>query len=148
MTIFNNIQPFIFFCLLIQDLISFEFKNIYSKKFWNIKFLLYLCERKIYAMRVVSHRKLKEFYTIGGHADAQSAIERWYSIVEDATWNNFADIRRDFPDVDYVGNQHYVFNIKGNGYRLVVVVKFSIGCVFIRFIGTHAEYDVIDCSTI
>ena len=49
---------------------------------------------------------------------------------------------------DYVGNQHYIFNIKGNNYRLVVVVKFTIGYVFIRWIGTHKEYDKIDCSTI
>lgn len=50
--------------------------------------------------------------------------------------------------VDYVGNQHYVFNIRGNNYRLVVVVKFMMGYVFIRFIGTHKEYDKIDCSKI
>ena len=50
--------------------------------------------------------------------------------------------------VDYVGNQHYVFNIRGNNYRLVVVVKFTIGYVFIRWVGTHKDYDKIDCSTI
>lgn len=50
--------------------------------------------------------------------------------------------------VDYAGNQHYVFNIRGNNYRLVVVVKFTIGYVFIRWVGTHKDYDKIDCSTI
>ncbi|MDE6696037.1 MAG: type II toxin-antitoxin system HigB family toxin [Muribaculaceae bacterium] len=56
---------------------------------------------------------------------------------------------KSFPSADYVGNQHYVFNIRGNRYRLIVVVKFTIGRVFIRFVGTHEEYDRIkDCSTI
>lgn len=58
------------------------------------------------------------------------------------------DIKIDFPSVDYVGNLHYVFNIKGNKYRVVVVVNFRMGYVFIRFTGTHAEYDRINCATI
>ncbi len=99
-------------------------------------------------MRVVSHRKLKEFYETSGNEDSRIALERWYGIVEDAEWKNFSDIRADFPATDYVGNQHYVFNIKGNKYRLVVVVKFTIGYVYIRFVGSHSEYDKIDCSTI
>lgn len=99
-------------------------------------------------MRIVSHRKLKEFYEIPGREDARVALERWYDIVEKAQWMNLADIKSDFPATDYVGNQHYVFNIRGNRYRLVVVVKFTIGYVFIRFVGTHQEYDKIDCSTI
>ena len=99
-------------------------------------------------MRIVSHRRLKEFYETDGHNDSQTAIERWYEIVNKAEWKNLSDIKVDFPATDYVGNQHYVFNIKGNDYMLVVVVKFTIGYVFIRFIGTHSEYNKIDCSTI
>lgn len=99
-------------------------------------------------MRIVSHRKLVEFYQDKGHSDAQSALERWYEIAEEADWRSMSDIKVDFPSVDYVGNQHYVFNIKGNNYRLVVVVKFTIGHIFIRFVGTHAEYDKIDVSNI
>jgi len=99
-------------------------------------------------MRIVSHRKIKEFYTIQGHADARDALERWYAVAESAAWRSLSDIKADFPSADYVGNQHYVFNIKGNNYRLVVVVKFTIGYLYIRFIGTHKEYDKIDCSTI
>lgn len=99
-------------------------------------------------MRIVSHRKLVEFYSSEGHGDAQSALERWYDIAERAQWKNLSDIKVDFPATDYVGNQHYVFNIKGNKYRLIVVVKFTIGYVFIRFVGTHSEYDKIEASTI
>ena len=99
-------------------------------------------------MHIISHRKIKEFYETPGREDSRVALERWYAIVENAQWNNFADIRADFPSADFVGNQHYVFNIRGNNYRLVVVIKFTIGRVFVRFVGTHTEYDEIDCSTI
>lgn len=99
-------------------------------------------------IRIVSHRKLVEFYQSKGHEDAQTALERWYGIASHAEWKNLAEIKADFPATDYVGNQHYVFNIRGNKYRLVVVVKFTIGHIFIRFVGTHSEYDKIDASTI
>lgn len=99
-------------------------------------------------MRIVSHKKLKEFYEILGRENARAALERWYDIAENAEWKSINDIKLDFPSVDYVGKQHYVFNIKGNNYRLVVVIKFMMGYIFIRFVGTHSEYDKINCSTI
>lgn len=99
-------------------------------------------------MRIVSHRKFKEFYDTPGHDDAKVALERWYHLTSEAQWKNFSEMKADFPSVDYVGNQRYVFNIRGNRYRLVVVVKFVMGYVFIRFVGTHKEYDAIDCSKI
>ena len=99
-------------------------------------------------MHIISHRKIKEFYESPGKEDSRIALERWYDIAQQAEWHNLSEIKEDFPTTDYVGNQHYVFHIKGNNYRLVVVVKFTIGRVFIRFVGTHAEYDNIDCSTI
>jgi len=99
-------------------------------------------------MRIVSHKKLKEFYESSGREDSRVALERWYHIAEKAEWKNLSDIKIDFPSADYVGNQHYVFNIKGNNYRLVVVIKFTIGYIYVRFVGTHNEYEKIDCSTI
>lgn len=99
-------------------------------------------------MRIISHRKLRDFYGSKGREDSKIALERWYQIAEEAEWKNFSDIRVDFPNADYVGNQHYVFNIKGNNYRLIVVIKFTINRIFIRFVGTHKEYDKIDCSNI
>lgn len=99
-------------------------------------------------MRIVSHRMLKEFYETPGWENSRPALERWYNITEQAMWKNLQDIKVDFPAVDYVGNQHYVFNIKGNTYRLVVVIKFTIGYIYVRFIGTHEEYDRIDCSLV
>lgn len=99
-------------------------------------------------MRIVSHKRLVEFYESEGHADAKVALERWYEITEEAEWKSLSDIKADFPATDYVGNQRYVFNIKGNHYRLVVAVKFTPKVVYIRFVGTHDEYARIDVSTI
>ena len=99
-------------------------------------------------MRIVSHKRLVDFYESEGHADSKTALERWYDIAANAEWRNLSDIKVDFPQTDFVGNQHYVFNIKGNRYRLVVVVQFTIGHLFIRFVGTHSEYDKIDATTI
>ena len=99
-------------------------------------------------MRIVSHKRLVEFYESEGHSDAKTALERWYEITEEAEWKNLSDIKVDFPATDYVGNQRYVFNIRGNRYRLVAVVKFVMGCVFVRFIGTHEEYNRINASAI
>ena len=77
------------------------------------------------------------------HPQAQQPLEDWYETTKRAEWKNLNDIRAVFNNVDFVGNDRYVFNIKGNDYRLVVVIRFSKGRVFIRFIGTHAEYDKI-----
>lgn len=99
-------------------------------------------------MRIVSHRKLKEFFETNGNEDSRVPLERWYEITENAQWHSFAELRQDFPSADYVGNQHYVFNISGNKYRLVVVVKFIMGYVFVRWVGRHSDYDKIDCKNI
>ena len=108
----------------------FEYQNFYV-----------LLHCKTHEMRTVSHRRLVEFYSTEGYADSQAALERWYDIAEKADWRSLSDIKVDFPATDYVGNQHYVFNIRGNKYRLVVVVKFTMGHIFIRSVGTHNEYD-------
>lgn len=92
-------------------------------------------------MRVIAKKTLIVYYT--HHPQAKEALEEWYTKTEEAEWHSLADMRRTFNSVDYVGNQHYVFNIKGNDYRLVVVVRFTPQQVLIRFIGTHAEYDKI-----
>lgn len=76
------------------------------------------------------------------------ALKEWYIRTERAQWGSFSDMKKDFNAVDYVGNQHYVFNIKGNRYRLIAAVKFTPRVVYIRFVGTHDEYDKIDASTV
>ena len=103
---------------------------------------MYLCVVKSNNyMRVIAKKALVTYYT--SHPQAKDALEEWYTKTEEAEWHSLADMRRTFNSVDYVGNQHYVFNIKGNDFRLVVVVRFTPQQVLIRFIGTHAEYDKI-----
>ena len=97
-------------------------------------------------MRIFTEQALKEYAE--NHPDLRVALQEWTTIVKRSKWTCFADIKKTFNSVDNVGNQRYVFNIKGNNYRLVVVIKFTIQFVYIRFIGTHKEYDKIDCSNI
>ncbi len=97
-------------------------------------------------MRIFTEQTLKSY--IERHPKSKVALQEWSSIVKRSKWNTFADVKATFNSVDNVGNQHYVFNIKGNTYRLVAVIKFTIQFVYIRFIGTHQEYDKIDCRTI
>ena len=97
-------------------------------------------------MRVIAISTLRDFWTI--HPDAEQPLKEWYVKVCRASWSSLNDMRADFNSVDYVGNQRFVFNIKGNHYRLVVAVKFTPQVVYIRFVGTHDEYDRIDVTTI
>lgn len=97
-------------------------------------------------MRIITEEPLKEYIKL--HPDTETALKAWVKTVKNSDWKNFSDIKKSFNSVDNVGNQHYVFNIRGNNHRLVVVIKFNIKWVYIRFIGTHEEYDKIDCSNI
>lgn len=97
-------------------------------------------------MRVIAISTLKVFWE--SHPNSEQPLKEWYAKACRANWSSLNDIRKDFNSVDYVGNQRYVFNIKGNHYRLVVAVKFIPKLVYIRFVGTHDEYERIDVSTI
>ena len=82
------------------------------------------------------------------HADVRTALIKWIQFVSRASWKNHSELKRDFPSADYVGGDRYVFNIRGNRYRLICVAVFFAGRLDIRFIGTHAEYDKINAQTI
>jgi mRNA interferase HigB len=75
------------------------------------------------------------------HVDSKNALQRWIEITEKSIWESHADIKFDFPSADYVGKGKYVFNIRGNHYRLIVVVIFVLSSVTVDFVGTHKEYD-------
>lgn len=97
-------------------------------------------------MVVISKTIIREFGL--KHADANDALNDWFDTVSEVDWSNLADMKQTFNSVDYVGNERYVFNIKGNRYRLVTMIFLDIRTVFIRFIGTHADYNKIDATTI
>ncbi|MDE6311111.1 MAG: type II toxin-antitoxin system HigB family toxin, partial [Muribaculaceae bacterium] len=92
-------------------------------------------------MNIVAKKTLVDYYT--KHPGARDALEDWYARTRKSHWSCFADVKESFNSVDSVGNQHYVFNIKGNDFRLIVVIQFRHEYVYIRFVGTHAEYDKI-----
>lgn len=97
-------------------------------------------------MRVVTPKKLRD-YSDSNHK-AKIPLLNWYEVTKNANWTNLSDVKKDFNSVDYVGNNRYVFNIKGNDYRLVVIIIFISQKVYIRFIGNHKEYDKIDVKTV
>lgn len=97
-------------------------------------------------MRIFVYKTLVEYYM--QHPDSKTALEDWYNKAKEAEWHNFAEMEKTFNAVDAVGNKRFVFNIKGNTYRLVATVFFIPKYVYVRFIGTHAEYNKIDCSTV
>ncbi|MBL7965601.1 MAG: type II toxin-antitoxin system HigB family toxin [Prolixibacteraceae bacterium] len=97
-------------------------------------------------MRIVTFRRIQEYSE--QHPQSRTALEDWYHKTTKAEWNDLNDMRRTFNSVDYIGNSRFVFNIKGNDFRLVAIVIFASKKVYIRFIGTHSEYNQIDCSMV
>ena len=92
-------------------------------------------------MRVVSQKMLIDYFE--AHPQAKTALSEWFEKTREANWRSFADVKKSFNSVDNVGNKRYVFNIKGNDFRLVVLIVFTPKTVYIRFVGTHAEYEKI-----
>ena len=82
------------------------------------------------------------------HALAQQALQNWCDEVRRAKWTQPADIKAQFATASILKNRRVVFNLKGNDYRVVVAVAYNAGFVFVKFIGTHAEYDGINAETI
>lgn len=98
-------------------------------------------------MRIITYKAIDQYTAF--HTDVKVALDEWYIKTEQSDWNCFADIRQTFNSLDNVGNKRYVFNIKGNSYRLIALILFVPKIVYIRFIGTHTEYERIkDCSVI
>lgn len=97
-------------------------------------------------MVVISKSQINKFCK--NHTDAEDAVMQWYYETKLAEWKSFHEIKKTFNSVDAVGNDRYVFNIRGNKYRLIALIFFSTRTVYIRFIGTHVEYNKIDVTTI
>ncbi|CAM3934799.1 type II toxin-antitoxin system HigB family toxin [Bordetella muralis] len=81
------------------------------------------------------------------HPDAEQSIKAWVDEIAKAQWTQPADIKAHYRSASIFKNRHVVFNIKGNDHRLIVAVAFKLGIVYVKFIGTHAEYDKIDAET-
>ncbi|MEI8086675.1 MAG: type II toxin-antitoxin system HigB family toxin [Paludibacter sp.] len=97
-------------------------------------------------MRIVTIEAIKVFIKKQNSSD--KALREWYTKSKKSDWTCFADVKQTFNSADSVGNNRFVFNIKGNDFRLVAMIIFASKKIYIRFIGTHKEYDKIDCSNI
>ncbi len=97
-------------------------------------------------MRVISRKALREFWE--RHADSEVPLRAWFKEAKEAGWRVPSEIKARYSSASFLANDRVVFNIKGNEYRLVVAVRYDFGIVYIRFVGTHAEYDKIDAATI
>ena len=99
-------------------------------------------------MRVINRRKLSDFYR--DHADAEKPLNTWYEQVKKAEWKNPIELRQQYGSASIIGNNRVVFNIKGNTYRLVVEINYTIGngVVYVRYVGTHAEYNKVNAKEV
>ena len=100
----------------------------------------------VYNIRIISEKTLKTFWE--QHADAEGPLRTWRDHAKRAVWEKPADIERDYGSDVILPNNRAVFNIKGNHYRLVVAIHYKSHIVYIRFIGTHEEYNKIDATII
>ena len=99
-------------------------------------------------MRIISRRSLREFWKLPGRQDAERPLRAWFAEVRQARWRGPADVKERYRSASFVAGDRVVFNVAGNKYRLVVAVKYSAQIVFVRFVGTHAEYDAIEVTEV
>jgi mRNA interferase HigB len=97
-------------------------------------------------MRIIAKKTLRDFWQL--HPDAEEALKAWYHDAKHAAWQSPSDIRNTYATASIIANNRVVFNIRGNHYRLIVAVNYAFGIVYIRFVGTHREYDKVDAATV
>jgi len=100
-------------------------------------------------MRIIAKRTLREFWEASPkYADARASLEAWHKEVAEADWENPQQVKSQFRHASILKDSRVVFNIKGNNYRLVTKINYPYRVVYVRFVGTHKQYDEIDVETI
>lgn len=99
-------------------------------------------------MRVIAIKTLREFWEQKQFADAEQPLKSWYAIAKEADWSTPTQVKEMFRNASIVGNNRVVFNIHGNKYRLVTAVNYPYRVMYIRFVGTHREYDKINVEEV
>ncbi|PIT71934.1 type II toxin-antitoxin system HigB family toxin [Limnohabitans sp. B9-3] len=97
-------------------------------------------------MCVIAVKTLRDFSV--KHPQAKQALLAWHDEAYKASWQTPADIKRHFASASFVGNNRVVFNIKGNDFRLIVAIAYKLSIIYIKFVGTHAQYDTVDATTV
>ena len=106
---------------------------------------MYLCLKE-HILRVIAKGTLRDFWT--RHADSEQQLTAWYRETEKSEFKNLNELKREYPSASILKDNRIVFNIKGNKYRLIVKFNFEYQICWIRFVGTHAEYDKINAKEI
>jgi len=101
---------------------------------------------KMITVRIISKKTLRAFWE--RHKDAEQTLKSWHQETSQAKWKNPNAIKVLYPSASFIGNDRVVFNLRGNCYRLIVKINYDYQAVWIRFIGTHAEYDKINAAQI
>lgn len=99
-------------------------------------------------MRVISAKKLREFWTDPRYKDSEQSLRAWYAEAVKARWGSPRHIKAKYGSASILRNGRVVFNICGNKYRLIVAIKYDFAIVYIRFVGTHTHYDTINAEEI
>ena len=99
-------------------------------------------------MRIIAFRTLKTFFEKPEYSDSETSLRAWYHDAKITDWGSPNELKKQYKNASIVGKGRVVFNIKGNKYRLVVAIDYDFQVIFIRFIGTHEQYDKIDAKTI
>ena len=99
-------------------------------------------------MRIIAFRTLRAFWERPEYTNSEASLRSWYHDAKNADWKNANEIKSQYISASIIGGGRVVFNIKGNSYRLVVSIDYEFQVIFIRFIGTHKQYDKIDVKTI
>jgi mRNA interferase HigB len=97
-------------------------------------------------LRVIAKKVLREFWEI--HPDCEQQLKSWYREAEKGEWKNTNELKKEYPSASILKDNRIVFNIRGNNYRLIVRINFHYQMMWIRFIGTHKEYDKVDANKI
>ena len=97
-------------------------------------------------MRIIARKALRDFWE--KHPSAQNPLQAWYADAKQSHWKSPNDIKNIYRNASIVANNRVVFNIKGNSYRLVVAINYDFEIIYIRFVGTHKEYDNVDVKTV
>jgi mRNA interferase HigB len=121
----------------------FQYLEKASSHFGIFDCFLYFC-----SMRIIAFRTIREFWEKPEYVDSETSLRSWYHDVKRSDWKNTNDLKQQYKNASVLGDGRIVFNIKGNSYRLIVLIDYDFQIIFIRFIGTHYQYDRIDAKTI
>lgn len=98
-------------------------------------------------MRVIALKRLRDHWELPDRGDSEQALKSWYAVTREASWAHFAEVKAQFGTASAVG-ERVVFNIAGNKYRLVAYINYAFHTVYVRFVGTHREYDALNIEEV